>query len=276
MMLVISIPAFSQNDVSGKVSIEIGGGFASQISKVRGEQGSDCFAANGSSSCFRINYHINNNWGVSLETNYQIASFSQADYFGALNAADGGKYKYGLYQWYYSSLSQSQSNLMLGGFYRLQFNRFSLMPRVSIGINYPLTQTIEYQRISRSGDSGPEYFYIHPKTVEANDYLINSYEEYTEGKLLQFGASCQIQYQVFKHLYVYAEPGLNFSPFKLNVVTDHYDSKKYSEPSNWAEAVGQGSYAQPWIKDEASKSSTIEKRSFGPFFYVNFGVGFRF
>ena len=165
---------------------------------------------------------------------------------------------------------------MLGGFYRLQFNRFSLMPRVSIGINYPVTQTIEYQRISRSGDSGPEYFYIHSPKVEVNDFLINSYEEYKEERLLQFGASCQLTYKVFKHLYAYVEPGLNYSPFKLSEVCDHYESKRYSEPSNWVEAVDQGAYEQSLIKDEASKSSTLEKRSFAPFFYVNFGVGIIF
>ena len=275
-MLLVGIPVFSQNDISGKISLETGGGWAGQVLKVQGEQGSDLFTATGSSTCLRMNYHINNNWGLSLEMNYQWASFSEADYFGALNVADGGRYKYGLYEWWNSYLSQSQSNLMLGGFYRVQHKRFTLVPRVSIGISFPSTMNFEYKRISKSGDSGPEYFYIHSPKVEVNDFLINSYEEYQEERLLQFGASCQLTYKVFKRLYAYVEPGLNYSPFKLSVVCDHYESKRYSEPSNWVEAVDQGAYEQSLIKDEASKSSTLKKRSFAPFFYVNFGVGISF
>lgn len=276
LMLLVSIPALSQNNVSRKISFEVGGGSAGQLSKVNGEQGSAYYSTSGSSANLRINYHLDNNWGLYLEASYQEASFSEADYFGALNKADGGKYRYGLYNSWYSTLYQGQNNFMLGGFYRLPLKRFTLMPRVSIGLAIPVTMDFEYQRINKNGEEGPEYFSIHSPIVVADDYLIDSNEAAVSEKLLQFGASLQVNYEAFKHFYVFVEPGLTYSPFKISMVTEHYSSKKYSEPSNWAEAVGQPSYGQKWVKDPDSKSSTLEKRNFASFYYFNFGLGIRF
>lgn len=276
--MIICLPAISQDKVAGKISFETGGGSAAQILNVKGESTSSHLFAPGTSTVLRVNYHISNSWGVFLQFDYQDVSFSDADYFGTLNKADGSKYRYGTINSWNSWLGQSQSSVLFGGFYRLKLNRFALMPRFSVGIGYLATLEIEYQRIQKISSEGrPEYFYIHSLEAEQEDYLINPGTSYLTESLLQFETSLQVLYEPWKHFYFFMEPGLTYSPGKVSVVTESYKSKQYyPDPSNWVEAVTRPEYGNYWVKDENSKTVSTEKVSFAPFFFINFGIGVRF
>lgn len=276
--MIICLPAISQDKLAGKISLETGGGSAAQILNVKGESTSSHLFAPGTSTVLRVNYHISNSWGVFLQFDYQDASLSDDEYFRVLNKADGGKYKYGMYSYWYTPICQSQTNVQFGSFYRLKLNRFALMPRFSVGIGYPTTLEIEYQRILKSSSDGrPEYFSIHSPQAEQEDYLINPRGSYLTENLLQFETSLQVLYEPWKHLYFFMEPGLTYSPGKVSVVTESYKSKQYyPDPSNWAEAVTRPEYGNYWVKDENSKTVSTEKVGFAPFFFINFGIGVRF
>lgn len=276
LALLICMPAFSEDDIAGKLSFEAAAGSTAQILSVKGDNASAIFPASGAGLCLRVNYHLNNSWGLFLQFDYHEASFSDADYFGALNQADGEKYKYGLYNSWNTQMNQDQSNFLIGGFYRLKLDRFAFVPRLSVGIGIPDTMDLEYQRIKKNAEEGPEYFYIHSPKVTQEDYLIDAYESYKIEDLLQFEASVQILYEPLRHLYFFVEPGLSYSPGKVSMVTESYKSKRLnSDPSNWVEAVTQPDYGNYWIKDEDSKTVSTDKIGFPPFFFINFGIGIR-
>lgn len=276
VMLLISTTAFSGNNMSGKLSIECGGGYAAQISSVNGEVGSALYYASGGSAIIRVNYHVKNCWGVFFQCDNQYSYFLDADYFGALNKADGQKYRYGMVNYWFDSSSQNLSNFTLGAFYRWEKDNIAVQPRIGAGIGIPSTLNINYRRILKDGSGSMEYINIHAPKLEDDDFLLESSAVYVTDNLFQLTASVQLIYKPFKHLYIFMEPGLTWSPGKVTLVKESFGSKILNDPSNWAEAVGMPSNNQTWEKDEDSKKLITFKQNFGTFISLNFGIGFTF
>lgn len=252
-------------------SLEFMGGWSVQPYTIKGDAGSAPGAFNGSSAFLRYTYFFPGDWGISVQLGSEAVFGSEGSFFGAMNKADGGKYLYrfddsGTYD---SVLTQYS----VGAAYRWDSGMFRFTPRLSFGVGEFSGYDYSYERRSRSGSSGPEYFSFSPvrKTV-TYDYLIDKREDYISPAVFLVSADFQITAN-FGRLYLFMQPGITIAPVRINVEHSKCGSVPAYNPSNWAEALAWSGLEGSWTRDYGSTVTSVEPAYISPFLHLNLGVG---
>lgn len=255
-------------------ALEFGGGPASGIFRVDGENGKVLAAAGGGSYFLRYTHYLGGSFGVYAQVKDVLVDSYDYQYFGAMNKADGGKYRYrfnsGCYDLEYAPLFTA------GAAYRRCYGPFDLVFRAGLGYgerNYDFS----YERQARDGSKGPEYFSV--STVwkgKTEDYLIDDgyqYHTYYYSPALVFSASAQFVWKVMKRLYLFGEAGLDCSPSKSEVSITRTGSKTDYDPINWVEAVSYADRKDLWTRDYSSEKTTTDRLGMGTHLNLSFGIG---
>lgn len=256
-------------------SVEYLGGFAVQPFTLKGEARTALGMTAGGDVHFRYTYFIDEHWGAFAQIGSEMSSAGEGSFFGTMNRADGDKYLYRFsnYRGYDSELDV----FVAGAAYRWDAGIFRFTPRVGVGYGTFYGYDYSYERRSRDGSTGPEFFNISPSgDVVTYDYLIDHYEYYDDASVMVFTADFQISVMPTKRFYVFVQPGMSFTPFRVNVEQCSYGSKHMYEPSNWAESLAYGDKVDAWTKDPDSEKVSVDSFGISPYFHLNFGVGINF
>ena len=222
----------------------------------------------------RFTHYFSGHFGAYAMFGAEGASVGAADYFGALNKLEGGKYRYrynrGTYDMGFGPL------FTLGGVYRLDFGSCGFRARAGLGYGRMIKDSYTYERLSRADDgtSGSTYYSFEPKEKGSqSDYLAGSsyYSEYNAPAIV-FSASAQFIYKMGR-FYLMAEAGLSGSPSRATVERTVTGTVPAYNPSNYVEAVAYDGYRYAWVKDDSSvKVSTIQQGA-GVTLHAAFGIG---
>ena len=254
--------------------LEFGFGPSMGVFKVKGETRSALGSSEGSNCYLRYTHYIKKDgFGVYGEVRGINASSYEYRYFGAMNKADGGKYRY---RFSGNEYDQGYSPLLsLGGAYRMQYKVFDLVFRAGLGYGERYND-FDYDRQSRDGSTGPEYFSVEVAGA-SNDaqYLLQDDYSYTyySAPAFVFGASAQFVLKTKGRWYFFGEAGFDCSPSKYDVSVTKISSKKYDEPSNWVEAVARYELKDVWMTDYSSKNVSSAKFGMGSHLSFSIGVG---
>lgn len=265
-------PALSAQRSDYHGALEFGGGPASGIFRVEGETGNVLASAGGGSYFLRYTHYLGGSFGVYAQVKDVLVNSYDYQFFGAMNKADGGIYRYrfnnGRYSLEYTPLFTA------GAAYRRCYDSFDLVFRAGLGYgerNYDFG----YERQMRDGSKGPEYFSV--STVwkgKTEDYLIDGgYHKHYYSPALVFSASAQFVWKVLKRLYLFGEAGLDCSPSKSEVSITTTGSKIGYDPINWVEAVSYADMKDVWTKDASSEKTTTDRLGMGTHFSFSFGIG---
>lgn len=253
-------------------ALEFGGGPSCGFFRVSGDAGNAVGSTGGGNYFFRYTHYFGGNFGAYAQVKDVITDACDYQYFGAMNKADGGKYRYrfnsGCYDLEYNPLFTA------GAAYRRCHGPVDLVFRAGLGYgerNYDFI----YERQTRDGSIGPEY--IKVSTIwkgKTEDYLLDSeYYGYYYSPALVFFASAQFVWKVMKRLYLFGEAGLDCSPSKSEVSTTTTGSKTDYDPINWVEAVSYANRKDVWVRDGDSAKTTTDRLGMGTHLNLSFGIG---
>lgn len=269
--LLLSLGLSAQNS-----ALELMGGFSIEPYTIKGDAGSALGSATGGNGYLRFTYFFSEHWGTFAQFGSESVTSDESSFFGAMNKADGGKYRYRFSGW--SGLSNELDVVSVGAAYRWNSGIFRFTPRVAIGLGTFDGYDYAYERQAREGSSGPEWFLFSPVGEAVYyDYLIDSrIDYYTIPTVLLLSADFQIAVRPTARFYVFAQPGITFAPTPFDVEDTKYSAAKSFEPANWAEAIAYSGRSDAWQQDPDSKVTSVEKAFASPFFHLNFGIGINF
>lgn len=267
-----SVHAFAQKSYGGpSFSLDFSSGYPFQsYSFSSGDETVSGFASGDYSNNLRFSFYLDGRWGVFLQYGKMSSYVSERSFLGAVNAAEGGKYRYRG-----SSADWSISSFFVGASYSWDCGRLSFEPRLGIGSMSPFLSDLSYMRVARDGSAGPEYFSIsNPMAKGGDDFLLDESYGYEIPSLFSAAASFQVSWFFFRGLYLFLEPEI-MMPFRKAVCQcDYYGSKPAYNVTTWAESMSYGDTSGLWARDPASQTRTSIKAGFGPAFSLNFGIGF--
>lgn len=230
-------------------------------------------ASIGSDISLRYTCFFSEHWGAFLNIGAMDANSYDAEFFGVVNKADGGKYLYRFNSGYSYSM-EFPFMLSAGAAYRMYAGPFTFIPRAGIGVTTLDVRDFSYERRSRDGSKGPEYYNYGITGKEGGvDYLIDANEGYILPSPLIITADLQIAYRSDRRVYGFIQPGLVWAMGKYTMGHDHTASVKKYAPSNWVEAVAYRDATDQWMVDESSKEAFSEDRKYAPIFSINIGIG---
>lgn len=257
-------------------SLEFMAGPGSHVFTYEGESDYASGLISGSCTSFRFTKWLNSGpFGVSVSLDGGFAYAEEGEFFGILNHADHAKY---LYRYDYDNYNLDYSNFVVGVAYKMDMGNWGLIPRLSIGISDIQHPEYSYERISRDGSTGPEYFnysYVR-KAVASEDYLLNPSYSYEQDDHFVALISLQFVYKPSNRAYLFVEPEIMSVPSKLYAECSYYGSKSAFTPSNLVESVAYSGTNGSWVVDEASRQTKVEGKHFGPFVNIKFGIGINF
>ncbi len=251
---------------------EFAGGGSLEPFSCTGNAGKARGTATGGNVNIRYTCFLSEHWGAFAKFGTYYAGADEHDYFGALNQADERKYLYrfnrGLYDATFSE------TLTIGAAYRMEFGRFSIIPSAGIGIGNLDAANFSFERRSRDGSTGPEYFSYRPvgKDVSA-DYLIDRYPTYKYPSPFMLSADLQLAYGMNDMVYFFIQPGFLWTPAKISLECVYTRSMQKYSPINWVEALSYADAADLWEKDLNSTTTSTDKWSIAPVFNINAGIG---
>lgn len=273
LTLLLAAPLLASGQCALNHTIELYGGPALGSYSWSGESTSARGFTNGGDGGLRYTCYFNDMWGAFLSISSFGTDAFEPEFFGVVNKADGGRYLYR----FNSGNSYSQyfpGSYTAGVACRLGAGRFGFVPRLGAGIGIMSSEYFGFERRSRDGSTGPEYFNCrianHP---ESCDYLIDDTVTYSDWSCFMVTAGLQVTYRPDRLLYVFVEPGLNWAPGKVDVKHEHTGSVRKYEPINWVEAVAYADATDIWTKDTGSTTSMEERWNCAPVFTFNFGIG---
>lgn len=257
-------------------SLEFSAGSGSHIFTYEGESGYASGLISGGNSSLRFTKWLNSGpLGISVLFDSGSAYSDESEFFGILNHADQAKY---LYRYEYDNYNINYSNFAVGVAYRMDYGKWGIIPRLSIGLSDIQHPEYSYQRIPRDGSTGPEYFsYSYTrKEIASDDYLINpSYSYETENHFVAL-ASLQFVYKPSNRVYLFVEPEIMSVPGKLYAECSYYGYKSALTPSNLVESVAYSGLEGSWVIDESTRQKKVQGMHIGPFMNLKFGIGVNF
>ena len=258
-----------------RCSLELLGGYSFQPYTIKGEACPVLSAANGGNEFIRFNYFFSEHFGAFAQIGIEAVSSDEAQFFGAMNKADGGKYLYSFRS--YGNYKSEMGVFCLGAACRWDAGIFRFTPRLGIGIGDFDGFNYSYERRERNGASGPEYFSFNTVSKsEGYDYLINNRRSYTNPAPMLVSTDFQISINPDKRVFIFIEPGITFAPFGTKVKSSKYASVRAYDPANWVEAVAYADVADAWTMDTSSGIFLTEHCSISPYFHLSVGIGVNF
>lgn len=261
--------AWAQNS-----NLEFMGGFSTQPYTVKGESRSVLGTSNGGNDYFRYTYFFSDHFGIFAQIGLESVYSDEAPFFGAMNKADGSKY---LYRFNYSNYENDMNVYSLGAAYRWDCGAFRFTPRLGIGIGDFMGYDYSYERRSRNGSSGPEYFSFTPVQESVSyDYLIDDVQTYYNPSPMLVTADFQISVMADRRFYLFVQPGVTLAPFRIKVEQTRCGSSRFYNPTNWVEALAYSDAADSWRRDLSTQTSSVKPFFISPYFHLNVGIGLNF
>lgn len=256
-------------------SIELMDGFASCVYSVKGSSTTGCGTASGNSFAFRYNCTFPNHWGVFAMIGSDMVFSYDKGFFGAMNKADGSKY---LYRFNDNDCGcELDPILTVGVSYQWETGGFRFVPGVGLGYCDRYTRNFLYERRSRDGSTGPEYFTVDKLSDGKNiDYLIGGGYSYDNPVAFAVSADIKISYMLGRRFYAFVQPGVNWALGGFQVERTCVGSTHKYDPANWVEAVSYADAKDQWVRDNSSATTEIFNAHIPPIFHLNFGIGFEF
>jgi len=256
-----------------KGNIEFGIGPTAGVLKVNGENRSALSGAVGDNCYLRYTHYLRGPWGVYASISDIEAYASEYSYFGALNKADGIKYRYRSNS---GNFDQSYSSLFIvGAAYKMDYDRFDIVFRGGIGCGQRNVD-FDYVRQVRDESKGPEYFYLATQGEPDVDYLMDNYNSYVYYYSSAFvaEASAQFALKLGRRIRLFAQAGFDCSPSRSKVDVTYKGTKSQYDPINWVEAVSYADRKNYWAIDSDSIKTSTEKMGMGAHFNLSFGIGY--
>ena len=261
-------------------SVDVLGGFVGMPFSVSGDSGNACGIGAGGEFQMRYSHFFGKHLGAFVSFSILGTDIDDVSYFGAVNRADGGRYRYGrltndIYSFrngaelFGCDNSFSAAAFQIGAAYRYDFGGWSLRPMVGIGVGSLRGNSFSYRRIPRDGSAPTGVTY---RVTES--YLDYMEEPVSDNKSITavLSASLQLTYTFNRHFYISAECGFKCFPNSFNYEKVSYQFKKAFEPTNWAESVAWSELGDRYVLDMDSAVSTAARLPFN-FLNINFGIG---
>ena len=261
-------------------SIDIQGGFVGMPYSISGDAGAALGLGCGGEFQMRYSHFFQKHWGFFVSFSALGTEISDVNYFGTVNKADGGRYRYGrltndIYSFrngidlFDCDNSFSAAAFQIGAAYRYDFGGWSLRPMVGVGVGSLYGNSFSYRRIPRDGSAPTGVAYR--VTESYLDYMAEPVSD-NNSVTAVLSASLQLTYTFNRHFYISAECGFKCFPNSFNYEKVTYQFKKAFEPNNWAESVAWSELENRYVIDMDSAVSTVARLPFN-FLSVNFGIG---
>lgn len=251
---------------------EFAGGASMAPFSCTGNAGTAHGTATGGNVNIRYTCFFSEHWGAFAKIGSCYAGAADREYFGALNQADGGKYLYRFNRGNYDS--GFEGALTIGAAYRMEIGQFSIIPSAGIGVGSLSAANFSFERRSRDGSTGPEYFSYRPVGKDVSeDYLIDRYPTYEYPSPFIISADLQLTYGINNTVYFFVQPGFLWSPAKVSLECEYTRSMQKYAPINWVEALSYADAADLWEKDLNSMTTSTDRWSLAPVFNINAGIG---
>ncbi len=262
-------------------SLDIQGGFVGMPFSVSGDAGKACGFGGGGEFQMRYSHFFGKHWGAFVSFSFLGTDIDDVNYFGTVNRADGGRYRYGRLAndiYYFENgknllgrdNSFSATAFQVGAAYRYDFGGWSLRPMVGVGLGIFDGNAFSYRRIPRDG-SAPTGVAYHVAESYL-DYMADPVYDNRSSLTAVLSASLQLTYTFNRHFYISAECGFKCFPNSFNYEKVSYQFKKAFEPTNWAESVAWSELGDRYVLDMDSAVSTAARLPFN-FLNINFGIG---
>lgn len=263
-------------------SIDIHGGLVGMPYSVSGDAGKACGIGAGGEFQLRYSYFFRKHWGIFASMSILSGGIDDIDYYGTVNRADGGKYRYGSLPYgicYYdggNNLFSRDSDFTGFGFlvgvsYRYDFGGWSLRPMVGIGIGSYSGNTLSYKRTPRDGGASTGVS-CHVARNYSMDYLDEPVYDNSGSASAVLSASVQLTYTFNRHFYISAECGIKSFPSGRRYEKTVYQFKKATETANWTESIAMSEPENRYVIDLDSAVSTATSHPFN-FLDISFGIG---
>lgn len=186
-------------------TLELQSGISAMPFAIKGDSKTALGLYSGGDFQFRYTYFPGKHWGFYTSLSVDGGSATDKNFFYTVNRADGGRYIYDDEHYCHSHCNGYLAlSFQIGAAYRYDFGRWSLRPRLGLGVaDYDLN-TISYTRVPRAGGESENFTYrIGNKTI---DYLQNPYTSNGRTSFVS-SAALQITYSIGSHFFVSAECG---------------------------------------------------------------------
>ncbi|MBP9986960.1 MAG: hypothetical protein KBT44_03430 [Bacteroidales bacterium] len=256
-------------------ALEVMGGYSMQPYSVKGDVRTAAGILGGGNIFIRYTYFFGKHFGVFAQIGLENTYGDGATFFSTRNKADGECY---LYRFNGHEGYESGMNIYsVGAAYRWNVGIFRFTPMLAVGGGDFSGYNYSYERRSRSGGSGPEFYTIKPEGYHKSyDYLIDECDERLAPTPMLVSADFLVAVMPDRRLFLFVQPGVTLAPFRIGVKTTGCGSVPRYSPSNWAETVAYAGAADCWVKDAGSDVTSTERCFISPFLHLSVGVGINF
>ena len=253
-------------------TIDMQGGLAMLPYTVHGDAANVIGAAVGGEYMMRYSYFIGKHFGISATYSFDSMQQSDVRYFGVVNLADGGMYKYQSQN--AEVLDVMNNSFIVSAVYRYDFGRWSLRPRLGIGFSNMSFSPYSYYRYDKRDLSQCPQYHEYTLSLRKYDYIAGTNTQPDNVTLFAAMAGVQITYSVADHFFFSAEVGLKMvSTSKFYYSHNIYDTKSDYQPQNWAQAIYQYDNIGNFSPDK--ESARILQSALPPMavLSINIGIG---
>ncbi|MCQ2143178.1 MAG: hypothetical protein MJY56_03820 [Bacteroidales bacterium] len=252
-------------------TLELSLGYAGAPYSVTGDSGKALGVMSGASFFLRFSGFFTKHVGAFIQAGVSGGEASELGYFGALNRADGNKYRYSGYGPGFEYLPM----LLAGPVVRFDVGKVSFRPRVGLGITWFGIDGNSYSRIDRDADyrtAPATYFrsyYSHPE----NDYLVDSH--YSGNDFIPAFAlspSIQVMYTLKTHCFFSLEAGYSMPFHKMTRTLYRAEAVDAYNPENFVEELYLSDRIGTWTEGPGVVADEFVGRV-ADSFYVNLGFG---
>lgn len=272
LFIAFQAPASAQLAYAYSNTIELQGGWLGNPYSVNGVKTTAVGIANGGEFSLRYSYFFGRYAGLSIAFSAGSSFNDDVHYFATVNRADGDRYKY--YPYGYRNYRDGEYvGLLVGPAFRYDFGRWSLRPRLAVGVMSCSFDGFMYERYDRKDASAaPSYFDCMSPSTSA-DYLFGNNTYQTRSASFVGFAGLQLAYSVGDHFFFSLEAG-----YKAVVPGTHYQNMEYAakdayDPQTWAQSVYDSGKKGVWVPDYSAPVDSVREPRLLNLVNVSFGVG---
>ena len=251
-------------------TIDLQCGYSVMPYSVAGEARNAYGASSGSVFQMRYTYFFGRHFGAFASYSFDQGSAPCENYFGIVNRADGRLYKYEE-SYYQNPMRYFANSFFVGVAYRYDFGRWSLRPRVGIGVTNFDMSAFCYSTYSRQ-DETPVSYHSYSIISDRKDYM-KSGSSVPDLNCLAGYAGVQMTYSPVSHFFLSFEVSAKcFDNRKLDFQHTVKQYKPAYNPSNWSEALVYYDLRDSVIPDDSS-AKTVSSRLPYAIFNASVGIG---
>ena len=276
LLMLACAPLFSKSRTKADLryaygsTIDLQLGYSLMPYSVAGEARNACGASSGTVFQMRYTYFFGKRFGAFASYSFDQGDAPFEQYLGQVNRADGAIYKYeGVY--YSDAMNYFANSFFVGVAYRYDFGRWSLRPRVGIGVTNFDMSAFCYSTYSRQ-DETPVSYHSYSIISDRKDYM-KSGSSVPDLNCLAGYAGVQITYSVASHFFLSFEVSAKcYNNRKLDFQHTVKQYKPAYNPSNWSEALVYYDLRDSVVPDDSS-AKTVSSRLPYAIFDASVGIG---